>query len=197
MFHQPKSALGCRLSTFVQRHSRVGDFWHSLQNWFEKFSAARFGEEISRRLSGPVSEYILFTLAAQVTTVPVLLIHFQRLSISAFLANPLILPPQPLVMMLGGVTVVAGAIFQPIGQFLAYLLWPLLAYTIAVVEWAASFPGGVFVTGQAGFVFALLYYVILFGLFFVHKISNGNLQLAKPGMLAAPAWRRLQSGEWF
>ena len=69
-------------------------------------------------------------------------------------------------MMLGGVTVVAGAIFQPIGQLLAYLLGPLLAYTIAVVEWAASLPGGVFVTGQVGVLSVLLYYVILFRIVF-------------------------------
>jgi len=79
-----------------------------LQNTFEAFAERHWGEAAARRLSGPVSEYVLFTLAAQLTTLPVILLHFQRVSISALLANPLVLPVQPLVMVLGSLAALSS-----------------------------------------------------------------------------------------
>ena len=84
------------------------------------------------------------TLAAQALTLPIILYHFQRLSISALLANPLILPVQPLLMTLSGAAVIAGMVFEPLGQILGWLAWPLSAYTIRVVELLAELPGGAF-----------------------------------------------------
>jgi competence protein ComEC len=62
----------------------------------------------AQRLASLVGEYFLFTLAAQLTALPVTIAHFQRLSLSALIANPLILPVQPAVMVLGGLAVVLG-----------------------------------------------------------------------------------------
>jgi competence protein ComEC len=65
--------------------------------------ASRFTPpENARRRSGPVGEYILITFAAQLTTLPVVAYHFQRLSLTLLVANPAILPAQPVVMVLGG-----------------------------------------------------------------------------------------------
>ena len=90
------------------------------------------------RVSGWVSEYFLMTIAAQVTTLPIVLSHFERLSISSFYVNPLILPAQPMVMVLGGASVLTGIVFHPIGQFLTWITLPFLTYTIKVVEWFAQ-----------------------------------------------------------
>jgi hypothetical protein len=40
--------------------------------------AADVAEELAQRISGPVGEYFLFTAAAQVTTLPVILYIFGR-----------------------------------------------------------------------------------------------------------------------
>ncbi len=158
-------------------------FGDRMQNWLTEYCNEHFDEEKSRRISGPVSEYFLLTLAAQVMTLPVLIIHFQRISISAVLANPLILPAQPLVMTLGGAAMISGLIFYPLGQILAYMVWPLLAYTIHTVELLARLPNGVFVTGEAGFLFAFLYYGFLIGLLNIHNLPVNSIRLAKPGIL--------------
>jgi predicted membrane metal-binding protein len=60
-------------------------------------------------LAGPVGEYILQTFAALITTLPVIAYHFNRISLLAFPVNPLILPAQPPVMILGGLALLAGA----------------------------------------------------------------------------------------
>ena len=89
------------------------------------------------RISDWAGEYFLLTIAAQLTTLPVILSHFERLSMSTFYVNPLILPAQPLVMVLGGASVLMGIFLQPFGQLLAWVALPFLTYTIKVVEWFA------------------------------------------------------------
>ncbi len=87
-----------------------------LQDGFARLAASRLPPATAQRLVGPISEYLLFTLAAQVTTLPILVYHFGRISLSALLANPLILPPQPAVMILGGVAVLVGMVLPGLGR---------------------------------------------------------------------------------
>jgi len=113
-----------------------------LQTWFTNLLARRLPLDRARRLAGPAGEYLLFTLAAQVMTLPVIAYHFQRISLLSVLANPIILPAQPAVMVLGGLAVLLGMLWQPLGQVVGYLAWPFIAFTIRAVEWLATFPGG-------------------------------------------------------
>lgn len=135
-----------------------------LQDGFARLAASRLPPTTAQRLVGPVSEYLLFTLAAQVTTLPILVYHFGRISLSALLANPLILPPQPAVMILGGVAVLVGMVLPGLGQALAYLTWPVLAYTIRLTELLAKLPGGQITLGGSRLGLVILFYLLLFGL---------------------------------
>ncbi|HPC06345.1 MAG TPA: ComEC/Rec2 family competence protein, partial [Anaerolineaceae bacterium] len=109
-----------------------------LSNWFERL--------VEKSIPGPqhsiftraVSEYILFTLAAQLAALPVLAFHFHQFPLSGLVANPLILPVQPLVMILGGLMLIFSLIWFPLGQFFAWLAWPPIIYTIKVVTWISS-----------------------------------------------------------
>lgn len=114
-----------------------------LQVGFTHLASLRLPVPLVQKLSGPVSEYVLFTLAAQLTTLPVILYYFQRLSLSAMLVNPLVLPVQPLIMILSGLAVLVGIILAPIGQFLAWFALPLTTYSIRVIEFFARCSDGV------------------------------------------------------
>jgi competence protein ComEC len=144
-------------------------FAEPLVDAFERLVEMRTSTELAHRLAGPVGEYFLFTLAAQVTTLPVIAFHFERFSLSSFLANILILPPQPLVMILGGIAVIAGLVFFPLGQILAYLAWPLVAYTNHMVELLAKISSGVLVLGEIPQWAVFVFYVLLFGATFGRK----------------------------
>jgi competence protein ComEC len=99
-----------------------------LKTWFTNLASRRVSSEMAQRISGPVGEYFLFTAAAQVTTLPVILYTFGRLSVSSAVANPLILPAQPPVMILGGIAVMAGMALPQAGDVLAHLVtpcWPI------------------------------------------------------------------------
>jgi competence protein ComEC len=87
-----------------------------------------------------LSELVIITLAAQISTAPLIIYHFGRLSLVALLTNLLILPVQPLIMTLGGLAMLAGLLWLPLGQALAWLVWLPLAWTVLVAEWSARLP---------------------------------------------------------
>jgi competence protein ComEC len=111
-----------------------------MQNWTRGWLAARLSPEQTHRLMGWISEGILLTLAAQIPTLPLLVFYFEQLSLVSLLANPLILPAQPYVMIMGGLATLAGVVFPAAGQILAWAAWLGLAYTIQMVEWLAQVP---------------------------------------------------------
>ncbi len=113
------------------------------------------------RLAGPVGEYALFTLAAQVTTLPLTATYFHRLSLVSWLANPLVLPAQPAVMVLGGMAAMAGSVWLPLGRPLAWIAWPFVAYTNRMVEWFAGWPAASLPLGTVGPFVVGLYYALL------------------------------------
>ncbi|HEX9029779.1 MAG TPA: ComEC/Rec2 family competence protein, partial [Anaerolineales bacterium] len=113
------------------------------------------------RLTGPVAEYFLFTLAAQVFTLPVMAYHFGRISLVAFLVNPAILPAQAPLMILGGLSVLLGFVSTGLGNLSAALAWPFVAYTIRAVEWFAALPIPQINLGQVSLALVLAYYVFL------------------------------------
>lgn len=133
-----------------------------LQNKFVELASRYLPSEHAQQLSKPVGEYILFTFAAQLTTLPVMLYHFHRLSLTAFIANPVILPVQPPIMTIGGLAVILGLIWLPLGKLIAPLIWPLVLFSIRAVEFFAQYKSGVLVFGEIGLVSVFLFYGILF-----------------------------------
>jgi competence protein ComEC len=139
-----------------------------LTNWFIRFTSKFIAREKVERLAGPVGEYFLLTLAAQITTLPLMIYYFKRLSLTSIIANPLILPAQPPVMVLGGLSVLSGMVFQPAGQLIAWTAWPFMAYTIRVVEWLAGILHGSIPLGQVAFPLIAIFYGILFAVTSFH-----------------------------
>jgi competence protein ComEC len=115
------------------------------------------------RASSLLTNFFLLTLAAQVTTLPIMAYHFNRLSLISFIANPFILPAQPAVMILGGLASILGMIFRPLGQLAAFIAWPFVTYTIRAVDFFAGRPGAA-VSVDFPFWGVLAWYIALLGL---------------------------------
>jgi competence protein ComEC len=142
-----------------------------------------------QQLLGWIAEFFFCTLAAQITTLPVMIYHFQRLSLGALLANVLVLPPQSALMILGGAATLAGLLLPALGQVLAYPAWVLLAYTIRLVSLLGALPGEVlFVETIPLWAVALIY----LGLFFCSPDGGSMLgmfkDLLKPALLLVGLW---------
>jgi competence protein ComEC len=110
---------------------------NGLSGWLER----HFSEATSAKLTGPVSEYFLFSLAAQAMTLPIIALQFHRLSLTSLIANPLVLPVQPAVLVSGAIATLVGMVWLPGGRVLAALTWPLLAYSNSVVQLLAKLRG--------------------------------------------------------
>ena len=87
-----------------------------------------------------LSELVIITLAAQIITGPLIVYHFGRLSLVSLLTNLLILPVQPPIMIVGGLTTMAGMVWLPLGQILGWLVWLPLAWSVWMVELTAPLP---------------------------------------------------------
>ncbi len=110
----------------------------------------------------PISDFVLLTLAAQIATIPIMAYHFKRISLVSLIANPFVLPPQPAVMVIGGLAVLISLAYFPLGQLTAWIAWPFVEYTIRAVEFFDRVPHGTIYLGDsspwlvAGFYIALL-----------------------------------------
>lgn len=133
-------------------------FQNTAEKWISRYFPASNAEKIAELLA----EFVLLTFAAQLTTLPIMAYQFQQISLVSFIANPFILPAQPAVMILGGLAVSASLIVFSIGQLIAWLAWPLTAYTIHVVELFDAVPHGVIYLGSFSLAFVLLFYLALF-----------------------------------
>ena len=136
------------------------------QDWFTGLLARRFSNETARKISVPVSIFMLFTLAAQLTTLPIMAYQFGRISLVSVIANPFVLPVQPALMVLSGLAVLLSFIYLPLGQVAGWVAWPFAAYTNRAVEFFNRFPHGVIVFGDFSFLFVVLFYLILLSLTF-------------------------------
>lgn len=133
-----------------------------LSAWFKGLLTRWLPRAAALKAGGLVSEYFLFTLAAQVLTLPVMAYHFGRISLIAFLVNPIVLPVQPAVMVLGGLAVLLGMLYLPLGQLAAYLAWPFVVFTIRIIELFARIPGGQINLGEVALPVVLLIYAGIF-----------------------------------
>jgi len=108
-----------------------------------------------------LSDLFIITIAAQITTLPIILAHFGKLSLITFVANPLILPLQPALMILSGLAVIVSFLWMPFGSIAAAAAYPFAWVTIWVVEKLAPFsrPSLHFNADELGFI--ITYYTLL------------------------------------
>jgi len=134
-----------------------------LESAFERALARITSAEHAEKIVGLISEALLVTMAAQIVAQPIILNIFGRLSLITLVTNFLILPVQQWVMIVGGLALLSGLIFRPLGQVVGWVAWVFLSYTIEVVRLTAWAPLASVPVKMAGWmVFA--YYALLAGL---------------------------------
>lgn len=134
------------------------------QDAFQAWLARRLPARRAERLANLAGELFLITLAAQVTTLPLLAYYFRSVSLISLPANMVILPVQPAVMILGGLALILGLLWFPLGQLAAWLTWPLTAYTLAFVDLFARVPGGALGLSDVAPALVVGFYAALFAL---------------------------------
>jgi competence protein ComEC len=157
-------------------------FAEPMVNWLKRILTRFLPSHSLENLADAIGEYCLFTFAALITTFPVMAYHFGSFSWSALITNPMILPAQPLVMILGGLSLLLGLLWLPLGQLMTYLAWPFVAYTIKVVEWLGNLTGNEPGSLSTGMGFILVYYLVL--ILFVSKVKiPGIKRIFQPNII--------------
>jgi competence protein ComEC len=111
-----------------------------LERGFERALARMASAERAQRIAGLLNEAVIVSLAAQITTLPIILYHFGRLSLVTLVTNFLILPAQPGVMVWGGLALLLSLAVRPLGQVVGWVAWVFLTYTIEAVRLTARIP---------------------------------------------------------
>ena len=153
-----------------------------LQSWFEKQLSKALSPGTAKQAIGVLNEALIVTLAAQITTMPIIVYNFRQLSLVTLLSNFAVLPAQPGVMLWGGLATIAGLLWLPVGQVLGWIAWLFLTYTIRAVEITARIPYASLNLGHVSPSVVWLYYG---GLAAVMLLSRQEVSRLKS------LWRRL------
>jgi competence protein ComEC len=130
----------------------------------------------ARQALGLLNDAVLITLAANVITLPLIVYTFHRLPVVSLLANMLILPAQPPVMLWGGAALVLGLVpaLIPLARLVALVPWLCLNYTVAVVRWTSALPGASLELPPLDVGWLVAAYGLIFGLFWWTQQPRGQ-----------------------
>lgn len=129
-----------------------------LEVWLGK----RMEQKNAISISSLISETFLLTIIAQALVLPLSIWHFREVSWLFLIANPLILPVQPVVMILGLVSMSAGLLWLPFGRVFAWVAWPWVAYSNRMVLWLAGIAPESWTLPHINLFWVLLYYSVFF-----------------------------------
>jgi len=109
-----------------------------------------------------LQEIISATVSAQLATLPLMLFYFGRFSFLSLVANLLILPLAPLMMVMGMIEVLLAAWFLPAAIIFGWPLWLLCWYWFKVAEFLAGLPISNWGLGQINIWGVVILYGLLF-----------------------------------
>ncbi len=93
-------------------------------------------------LQGILQDGLMVTLAANLSTLPLVLYYFGRLSLVSLATNVLIAPAQAFIMLWGTAGILLGVVgLVPLAQLVLWIPWLCLVWTVGVVQWTAALPG--------------------------------------------------------
>lgn len=165
-----------------------------IQGLFAKTLERFLPVEHARQLVGMLNDALIVTLAAQVTTLPILVYVFRQLSPVSLLTNLLVLPAQPGVMLSGGAATMAGLIWLPLGQVVGWVAWVFLSWTIGVIELTSRLPGASINLGRVDAAWIIAYYIGLAALTAWYSLPIERRIALRSRLAARLSARRVLSG---
>ncbi len=125
----------------------------------------------NEKLSNPIQlkDILTMTLSAQLGALPLLIFHFGRLSLVSPLANLLIVPILPVIMIGGLLISFSGIMWFALAKIIAWPFWLLLTYLIKVVEFLSSFSFASYQFKNVSLIIFIGYYLLLAALVIYQK----------------------------
>ena len=139
-------------------------------------------------LFGLLQDGLLVTLAANLTTLPLVVYYFVRLSLVSLLTNLLIAPVQPYIMLWGGAGLLVGLTgVDWLAQPLLWVPYLCLEWTVGMVRWSAALPWA----SEDVFGYGLGSLFLTYGLLFGWHGRRGLIQMLgwRPRISAPLLWQ--------
>jgi competence protein ComEC len=115
-----------------------------------------------------LQEALSTTFSSLVFTLPLLVIYFSSLSLSAPVVNMLILPMIPLSMAYGAIAVLVGFVSPVMGAYVGTFVWLFLLYVIKIVELFSSLPLSYVTFEKSSIYLILIVYSICIYVFYTY-----------------------------
>ena len=115
----------------------------------------------ARAAGGFLMEPLVVSLAAQIMTLPLIALYFGRVSLVSVPVNLLIVPVQPLILIMGGLATLSAVLSETLSQVLYWFALSPLAWSIAVVRAFAALPNAELAFSVDGRLVALFYAVVI------------------------------------
>ena len=101
------------------------------------------------------------TLSAQIMVLPLIVYYFGNLSLIAPVANVLVLPALPFIMIIGFILGIVGFVFLPLAGWIGYIVNGLVGWIMIVAEKLSGLPGASLEIGKIDVIWILIIYMIL------------------------------------
>ncbi len=157
----------------------LGLFADPLSNRFRRMLVAFLPARGAAALHSFLNEPLIVSIAAQITTLPLIALYFERLSLAALPVNALIVPAQSALLLLGMAAAVVYAFIPALGTLIFWAALVFVSWTIAVVRAFAELPFAELTVDLDGRLIQAFYLVL---------IGGAMLHAARP-----PRWQRLQN----
>ena len=129
------------------------------------------------RIPGLLKEGLLVTLSAQITTWPIIAWQFKTFSVSALVANLLVVPLIPFMLVLSFLSLGSSLFSLPLAQVFAWACFPFLDFFVRVVAFFARFSWATVALPRVTFGVVIFYYLGLILFLWKANPDGGNKSL--------------------
>jgi len=120
-----------------------------------------------------IKSSLMMTLSAQSMVLPLIVYYFGNLSLIAPLANILVLPVLPFIMILGFIQSLAGFIWLPLAKIIGYLTESLINWIMLVAQKLTILPVANFELAQIDLTWIIIIYMLLgWGIWLLKNRNN-------------------------
>lgn len=127
-------------------------------------------------MPGLLREVLVATVAAQLTTLPIVVATFGYYSPYALIANLLVVPLVPLTMLLTFIAGTFGLVLTPLARLVGLPLDFILDYMKVIVHWLATAPGAQKEVAISWRIVVSAYIAIIILIVYLWKITGHNFR---------------------
>jgi len=135
-----------------------------LGEYIEKFLA-----KIKIPSWGEIRSILMMTFSAQALVLPLVVYYFGNLSVLAPVANLLVLPLLPFIMIGGFILIILGFVWLPLSYWFGYLVRLMVEWVVIVADRIILIPGASFNLGKIDWVWVFLVYLVILWLLWLMR----------------------------